>query len=751
MSLPVSSARKARSCRAGTDSQSQLTASPKTNRTSRTLPLALTPLLAACATLVALLACNAPAASAACPNEALRTGRSASLPDCRTYELVTPEELGRTEDLTFLQGQDHAVVSNDGERVALDAKGAFLEPRAGVEPSDFGTNAVFSRTPSGWTMTSLTAPGMAGDKFEIEHRGLLSPDFSQVALSSYSAVNPITHEALSPGPGELDVGPIGGPYTTVASVPARGEGSSFSGANAGTPGVPASSDVLFVSVDHALLAPGLERERAEETNSEAKDLYEWSGGRLRLVNVDSEGKLLNKCGAELGRSEAFEEGAALNAVSADGSRVLFSSPEDGSSGCGQPALYMRVDRAETVEVSAPEGISVSSERGKVAFDGASADGRRVFFTSENALTPEAGAGPYLYEYDSEKETGDELRLIANGVSRTTVPQINPAVVVSGDGSVVYFAKGDGIFRYDAGTGQTSFVATHEQTPLEDEPMYATPDGRFLVFPSGGNGTPGPLVPGPGGSPVEESRGARHDELYRYDANEGTVMCVSCGEGVAPAKGHFIIPHPSTTLLGTDDSQRVPVSISEDGRRVFFETSARLVPQDTNESTAEEEATQLGVGADTYEWEAFGTEEAPGVFCRAALGCTHLISAGESVGPEDFLGASANGQDVFFVSAAQLVPQATPEFANIYDARVDGGFPSPSRSVECTSCQGVGSPPPQFTAGSSLTFAGAGNPPAASNASTPNPKPKPKSRCRRGFRRSRHGKCLRATRKASAHR
>ena len=129
--------------------------------------------------------------------------------------------------------------------------------------------------------------------------------------------------------------------------------------------------------------------------------------------------------------------------------------------------------------------------------------------------------------------------------------------------------------------------------------------------------------------------------------------------------------------------------------------------------------------DVYEWEADGVEEAPGVVCRVVVGCTHLLSSGEDVGRATFLGASENGDNVFFATAARLVPQATPEFPNIYDARVDGGFAPPPGVHECLSCQGVGSTAPLFGPGASLTFAGPGNPVAPAENAKPEPKPKPK--------------------------
>jgi hypothetical protein len=195
-------------------------------------------------------------------------------------------------------------------------------------------------------------------------------------------------------------------------------------------------------------------------------------------------------------------------------------------------------------------------------------------------------------------------------------------------------------------------------------------------------------------------------------------------GVVPEKGNTMEPMTAghgSSVLGSPDTQPAVLTISADGHRVFFETTAQLVPQDSNVDTLEEEAANNtpGKALDVYEWEAAGSEEAPGVFCHVANGCTHLISAGEGVGPDTFLGASSDGRDVFFSSQAQLVPQASAEFMNIYDARIGGGFPVPASPAECTSCQGLGGPPPQFAAGASAVFSGAGNP---SPSGSPGPLP-----------------------------
>jgi hypothetical protein len=667
------------------------------------------------------------AASESCPNATFRVGPSASLPDCRAYELVTPANLGRTQDMTFSGlDSDHAIPSSDGESIALESLAA-LEPNPSTSASVIGTHAVFLRTRSGWEMTSATTPGTGADRLTMS---LLSPDLSMVALTSYTLLN---YAELSGN--TLEVGPVGGPYVIVANVP-NSATTNFLGANAGTAGVRAFSHILFASTDHELLPPGAERALAEETVAGEPDLYDWTEGHLQLVNVEGAGsqlRLVDQCGASLGAGGGDSAGAgAAEAISDDGSKIIFTTPRSGVA-CKEPSrLFMRVEGRETVEVSEPEGVALApSERHEVYYDGATPDGSEVFFNTDTPLTagetPQEQGENKLFEYDTEEPEGKRLKLIASGFAEADHNGPSRYVVISEDGSTVYFESGGtsvfNIYRYDTRTGTTGFVATAKTPEDFFEPSYTTPNGEFLLFAAWGEG--GVLEE----DGIEhEPRGAHHNELYRYDAADGSVMCVSCGEGYAPANGEMFEPK-SNTPLETEDETPPLIPMSENGQEVFFQTSAQLVPQDSN-VTPEGERGNDSLGQDVYEWEADGNEEAPGVVCRETNGCTHLLSSGEDVGPAVFLGASRDGSNVFFSTAAQLTPQATPEFTNIYDARVDGGFAPHPAAPECLSCQGVGSLPPLFSPGASGTFKGPGNPAAPTVKAKPKPKGKLKHRKRR---------------------
>jgi hypothetical protein len=95
----------------------------------------------------------------------------------------------------------------------------------------------------------------------------------------------------------------------------------------------------------------------------------------------------------------------------------------------------------------------------------------------------------------------------------------------------------------------------------------------------------------------------------------------------------------------------------------------------------------------------------------------LLSSGTSGEESAFLDASETGNDVFFLTAAQLVPQDVDHALDVYDARVcsvsSPCLASPSApGVACgtaDSCRAASSPQPGvFGAPPSATFSGAGN-------------------------------------------
>jgi hypothetical protein len=666
-------------------------------------------------------------ASGGCPNEARRVEQGSTyLPDCRAYELVTPSEKGATQALDFGLGGSIAIPAENGEKLALQTN-AYL----GGNPGSHGTNVVFSRGVSGWEMASLQPLG-AGET--IFNPTIFTSDLTQVGVEAYS--EPGKGENRSPTQA-FEVGPSGGPYSTLATTPSIDEEDRKEGRAYGESLVGASSDfshIVLSSLDSNLLPPAV---GPSETG--VPDLYDSVDGQLHIVNVMTDGKLVSECGAVLGRGmDGFDQPHESNAVWSEGSssKIFFTSPLGegirggeigpgctGSEGGGPHKnphrLYMRVNDNETVEVSAPQlegAIPCDPGTWSAFYQGASADGSKVFFTTESELTADSTAcrkGPdvELYEYNT---TTGKLTRISRGEPGTPFSEVEAGVetqeddskpIVSQDGSTVYFeAKhkltedapeepaGLNLYRYDTVSGTIRFVAVVEYPTDQGEGAYTTPNGEFYVFSSKG-------VSG-------ESRGQGHNEMYRYDNSNRSVICVSCGSGATPLIGNARNTNEGSAILEPGDLTPRFVPMSDDGHRVFFVTSARLVPQDTNSL----EEGELPAGQDVYEWEATGTEEAPGLFCREANGCTHLITSGKDENISLLLGASPDGSNVFFATSARLVPQDTDDLPDIYDARVDGGFAAPAAPVRCSgeSCRLIPSASPVISTPLSATFSGVGN-------------------------------------------
>jgi hypothetical protein len=205
---------------------------------------------------------------------------------------------------------------------------------------------------------------------------------------------------------------------------------------------------------------------------------------------------------------------------------------------------------------------------------------------------------------------------------------------------------------------------------------------------------------------DAASGQPDTEVYLYNARAaggtGKLVCISCNpSGARPlgVEGEDPASRVSGRIPGAENNLHEPRIITDEGNRVFFESYDALSPRDVN-----------GV-QDVYEWEANGAggcTTGANSYVPAAEGCIYLISSGQGGRDTEFVEADQDGANVFFATLSSLVPQDYG-LIDIYDARVDGGFPTPpAPSPECDgeACQPSVTPP--SAAGPSTTQAGPGN-------------------------------------------
>jgi hypothetical protein len=432
-------------------------------------------------------------------------------------------------------------------------------------------------------------------------------------------------------------------------------------------------------------------ENAVDPGEEANNLYDSVGGQLHLVNVLPDGSTEPNAtfGApkrETERSE-YDWPDFSNVISEDGSRVFWTDLNTND-------LYVRENDAQPQsplgangECTVPGDACTVLVAEDARFWTAAADGSQVIFTKAGDL--------YAYDFD----TGATTDLAPGG-------EVQGVLGASADGEYVYFA-GDGVLASGATAGQPNLYLAHDGavtfiatlSPKDGREVHpaadvnnsgsgdwvpslghrmaeVTPDGHNVVFVSELSLT---------GYPSEKG----FEEIYLYSTEDGgRLSCVSCAPNGAPpplpeGDGGYLQNSYSFTYMA-----RV---ISEDGSRVFFTSPEPLVPQDIN-----------GVN-DVYEWERDGAGS-----CERSGGCVFLLSSGTSTEDSYFLDASANGDDMFMITRAQLVPQDREENFKVYDVSADGIHPIAPPACSGSGCQGVPGAPPVFATPSSVTFNGVGN-------------------------------------------
>ena len=695
----------------------------------------------------------------------------AGLPDGRVYEPVSP--VGSDQDVNIYIPDANFYLTAGRESGAFNAHGINASPYLPFQAAADGEAVVYAGDPPPTGGTSSQ-----GEAYGNEYLATRSPGggWMQVAIETGAPLETAPtkrgeHAQYRAFTSDLSVGILEGPIVPVTGAPLEyyglyahamtggvdgayeslltavpdrpdeelrtavtGELALYAGANAGTGAVRAHSHLLFESNADLLEGEGqLEQEVREDVRKEVEAgkhgelshyLYDHVGGKLYLVDVLPDGSV-----APGGAFGSIQGAVTVDSnhgggpdftrvISADGSRVFWTyAPEAFSQDYGvfhrSRALYVRENDTQPQSPVGPEeeclvavdACTVQVDKavgGEGIFQDASTDGSKVFFTKGD-----------LYEYDLENGQTTDL---SPGV------EVKGLAGISENGEYVYYVdSNNNIVLWHAGV--TTRVATGAATSDDDVDLideiatdYAgeigsrtatvTPDGHSLVFMSG-------------------------DNVYLYEAPSGKLTCVSCNPtGEAP------VPTNAATETVSSVGGVLPISrqatyqprwISEDGSRVFFESAQPLVPQATNG------------WLDVYEWERDGTGS-----CQQTQGCIFLLSSGSDPENSYLLDASANGDDVFIITRAQLVAQDRNDLDDVYDVRVGGVRPGVAPECAGTGCQGVPPAPPIFATPASVTFEGIGNfaaPPPANHSGNAKAR---SAKCRKGFVK-RNGRCVKKRR------
>jgi hypothetical protein len=652
------------------------------------------------------------------------TGAKLTLLDGRQWELVSPPNKHGAGITAMPAGGGIIEASEQGQAITYLANSPVDGSVEGNRAPEW-LQVMAGRSGGAWVNQMIVTPHEESYPLFIGHGSeylLFSADLTSAVLEPRGAT-PLSPETTDVTPYlrdgqacETDPSHCYVPLVTAGNVPPGtkfGVGVRQAGHGSEAEPVGASSDLKHVILTaHVPL-----------TSSNVEDgLYEWTAGALSLISVLPESEGGDGVAADLGRRTGPNISDVRNAVSSDGSRVIWTASAGGEH------LYLRdAATGETVRLDEiqPGGTNSVSP----IFQTASADGSRVFFTDSGKLTADSGEGD-LYECDIVERPGG---LHCELTDITGAPIEQSVVGASDDGSYIYFVS-NAILASGAAAGSNLYVS-HSQgaqwatefigkvsaedaehldaSNLVDLTARVSSNGRFVAFMSENSLT--------GYDNLDATTGERDEEVYIYDASRGSLTCASCDPtGARPHGIHDDDPELLSDRVGAWSRHSLAADIpgwtganfgsaafyqtrylSDDGR-LFFNATDALVPQDTNGFM------------DVYEYEPDGAGD-----CARSAGCVGLLSSGDSGEESAFMDASASGDDVFFLTKSRLTAEDTDTAFDIYDAHVCSvSVPCVSEPVSPPACDTSDSckaaptlQPASFGAPASQTFSGAGNVPA----------------------------------------
>jgi hypothetical protein len=705
---------------------------------------------------VSLLALAAPARAEACPNEAFRTGLSAFLPDCRAYEMVSPPY----KEGYGVLGIEAA--SLNGESVVFYSPGTFAGALLGLTGNLDGKDYIAHRGASGWATESMLPPAsltseIADAAQEVSPSlestvaiGVVAPNYNNAEQESIQD-RLLFHSTSAPD--------TAANWTVSEPMLETPQKKHFSLTYEGD-----SANLCHLILSNGSGGEQLLTQSTEVNHLyDVSRGCDGESASVRFVGLNNAGELISpNCYEVLGLQQNDGNGithlaqfSGFNAVPANGREVFFTASVDGCDG-SHFQLFLRVGGERTLEVSRPlqpacvevpcGGSAVAAARANSEFVGASRDGSRVFFATRASLVESdkdegndlymatigcpSGVGEACEPGETQNTHVTSLVQVSHDPHPGEAPEVQGVVSLAPDGLHAYFvARGmlsespnaqgqapvggaDNLYVYDIQTGRTSFIAdlcsgpgrsgtaedarcpinlkenNSEQSDTSlwgygEQPPHgaqtAGTEGGFLVFSSFGQLT------------TSDTDNAR--DMYRYDAETGVLERVSIGEDGYDANGNCDDGEGETrcnvkAMLGgwqakvEEEYNLRSRAISEDGSRIVFTTAEPLSPRATN-----------GL-ENVYEW-----HQEPG----QSEGSVSLISSGSGARPVEDVVISPDGKDVFLLTTQGLAAQDTDSAPDVYDARVDGGFPAVAAAPQPCSgdaCQGpLTNPAPLLVPGS----------------------------------------------------